>query len=96
MNINMKKGLIFLLTLLLPCFLFLEMWGSYRYHKLEKKISVLEKEQAAIIEQNKAVIAAISVSNSPKRVREIAEFNLGLVPRDNGEKSEVVIEGEGQ
>lgn len=91
---NLKKVLIFILILLLPCFLFLEIWGGYRYNKKEKEIGNLEKEQTEWIEENKSIIADIAVYSSPDRIKQMAEEDLGLVPVDNTEKSKIVVNNE--
>ena len=90
----MKRVLIFLLTMLLPVFLFLEMWSNYQYNQLEDEIVVLEDEQIDWIEKNKQIITGIAVYNSPERIEQIAEEELELVPQDNWDKMEIIVEGE--
>ena len=88
----MKKVLFFLLTLLLPFFLFLELWGSYRYNMLQNEISALESEQQDWIEKNKKVISDIAEYNSPARIQSIAEDELGLVEKENADKTRIELE----
>ncbi len=69
----MKKGMILLLTLLVPCFLLLEIWGVFRYDKLKSEVTRLEQEQGDWIERNKKSILGIAYYSSPERIDKIAK-----------------------
>lgn len=75
----MRKVLILFLAILLPCFLILEVWGGYRFRKLEEEIQALEKVQEEWIEKNKRLLAGIAVYNSPDRIEKIATEELEMV-----------------
>ena len=78
----MRRAAIVLLALLLPVLLFANVVQAYRYSRLEREIIALERRQAALIEENKRVILAVSVLTSPRRVGELATDELGLVRID--------------
>lgn len=85
----MKKILTFLLVMLLPCFLFLEVWSSYVYDKLFDEIAVLEETQEELSEKNKRVISGIAIYNAPDRIEAIAKRDLDLEQIDNSRKIKV-------
>jgi cell division protein FtsL len=74
----MKKGIILLFTLLVPCFLLLEIWGVFRYDKLNDEVTKLEMEQADWLDQNKKVILGIAFYSSPERIDKIAKNDSKL------------------
>ena len=67
-----------LLIALVPALLFANVYQAYRHSRLERRIAQLEREQLALIEENKRAILAISVLTSPRRVGDIAQETLGL------------------
>jgi cell division protein FtsL len=74
----MKKGMILILTLLVPCFLLLEVWGVFRYDKLGNEVAKIEQEQSDWIERNKKTILGIAYYSSPERVNKIVKNDLKL------------------
>jgi len=74
----MRRPLIVLLVLLVPVLLFANVLQAFRYGTLERRVRELEREQIALIEENKKAILAISVLTSPRRIGELAENELGL------------------
>ncbi|TVQ26330.1 MAG: cell division protein FtsL [Spirochaetaceae bacterium] len=81
----MRRSAIVALVVIVPALLFMNVLQAYRFSRLEREIVRLERRQAALIEENKRAILAISVLTSPSRVGELASEELGLVrvnPRD--------------
>lgn len=74
----MKRSLVALLILLVPVLLFTNVVQAFRYGRLEREVAELEREQHALIEENKRAILAITVLTSPGRVGDLAEGVLDL------------------
>jgi cell division protein FtsL len=74
----MKNPFFYLMALSIPALLGLAAWQSSRYGDLEREISQLEKNQEEWIENNKRLIAGISVLSAPERIEHIARDELGL------------------
>ena len=74
----MKRSIAILLIVLVPVLLFANVFQAFRYGRLERRIAELEREQLALIEENKKAILAISVLTSPRRVGELAREMLEL------------------
>ncbi|MBN1698364.1 MAG: cell division protein FtsL [Spirochaetales bacterium] len=89
----MKKVWIFVLALLLPTILFLEVWGVFRYNKVNRRIDMLEQEQTEWLEKNKRLIAAIAVYSSPERIEKIVEDELDLDKIDPQKTITIVLSG---
>jgi hypothetical protein len=68
-----KKLLILLLTFLVPCFLFLDIWGVFRYNELFATVAKLEQEQDEWLDLNKKAIMGIAISTSPERIAKFAK-----------------------
>jgi len=75
---NRKKILIALLVLILPVLIFLNSWQGFKYERVNAEIRNHEYEQKEWFEENKKMLAAISVYSSPGRVKKIIEENLDL------------------
>jgi len=71
-----------MIVLTVPMLFYLEVWQVARYRELTEEISVLEKEQENWIDQNKKILADISVLRSPERIERLAVEQLGLEPLD--------------
>lgn len=74
----MKRPLVVLLIILVPVLLFANVVQAFRYGRLEREIASLEREQLALLEENKRAILAITVLTSPRRVGDLAEGVLDL------------------
>lgn len=74
----MRKAILALLIVLIPVLLFANVFQAYRYSRLEREVSALERKQHELIEQNKRAILSISVLTSPDRIGALAEQELGL------------------
>lgn len=55
-------------------------WQSYRYTRLEREIQTVRREHMEILEENKRLIVGVAGLRSPRRIRTIAEEELGLKP----------------
>lgn len=62
--------------------LFLNVWQSFRYHRIVNEVTALEKEQKRLLELNKRLIAGTAVLSSPGRIDGIARDELGLEKRE--------------
>jgi cell division protein FtsL len=74
----MRRSILSGLIVLIPILLFVNVFQSVRYSRLERHIAELEAEQRELIEQNKRAILAISVLTSPDRIGGLAEQELEL------------------
>jgi cell division protein FtsL len=73
-----KRIFFYLLILTFPAFLGLIIWQSVRYADLERELLRLEKAQEEWVENNKRLIANITVLSAPDRIERIARDELGL------------------
>ena len=78
MKIKTKKGLILIIVLSVPAFLYINVWQTIRYEMVDSQIEVLESEQHAWVEENKKIIIGIEVLGSPARIDAIAAETAGL------------------
>ena len=75
---SLRTAVVTLLVILVPLLLFANVYSSFQYSQLQREIQRLEREQLALIEENKRAILAISILSSPRRVGALAEDELGL------------------
>ncbi len=78
----MKKFLIILMVLTVPFLFSLEVWQVARYKELANEVRELETEQESWVDENKKMLADISVLRSPERIQKLAVEQLGLEPLD--------------
>jgi cell division protein FtsL len=78
----MKRFFFYLMVLSIPLLLALVSWQSARYGDLERELGRLEKSQQEWIENNKRLIAGISLLSSPDRVEHIARDELGMEKKE--------------
>ena len=74
----MNKTLALVLVIIIPAVLFLSVWQSYRYDKLNSEVEALEQTQMEIFEKNKKHVMGIEYLKSPFRINKIAEEELEL------------------
>ena len=74
----MKKIFFYFMVLSIPLLLGLAARQSARYGDLERELGRLEKSQQEWIENNKRLIAGISLLSSPDRIEHIARDELGM------------------
>ncbi len=87
----MKRVLALVAALAIPALLFLNAWQGYKYSALTRDVSVLEKRQRDLLEQNMAVVSRIAYERSPQRVESRAEEQLNLEKIDPSRVTRVVI-----
>jgi hypothetical protein len=75
---NKKRVLIIAIVFSVPVFMFLNVRQGYRYERLSSEIRNYEQEQKEWFEENKKMLAALSVYSSPARVRKIVDENSNL------------------
>lgn len=80
-----KILLLSLAVLAIPVLLFLNVWQGYRYERINAEIRNFEYEQKEWFEENKRMLAAISVYSSPARVKKIADENPDLGTQKPGQ-----------
>jgi hypothetical protein len=81
----MKKKLLSIAILIIPALFFLNVWQSFRYQTLKRETEMLYRRQLDLIEENKRIIASISLLRSPDRIGLLAEEDLeleGIYPDD--------------
>jgi len=76
-----RKILTAALCLAVPGLFFLNAWQGYRFNTLSDQVAALEKQQKALLEENRDTIGQIAYETSAERVAEKAAA-LGLVPAD--------------
>ena len=74
----LKKVFITISIIIIPVLLFLNTWQGFKYERIGVEIRSLEHEQKEWFEENKKMLAAISVFSSPSRVRQIIEEKSDL------------------
>jgi len=82
---NRKKVLIALSVITVPVLLFLNTWQGFKYERINNEIRNYEYEQKEWFEENKKMLAAISVYSSPARVKKIIEENSALSIQKSGQ-----------
>lgn len=60
-------------SLTLPIFIFLNVWQVFHHRQVRAEIASLEAEQREWLENNKRVLAGITVLSSPERIDKIAK-----------------------
>lgn len=80
-KIKKKKPLLYLLALLLLYFAVLFCVQGFRYIQLNNEVKALEKEIAAIMAENNALMLEIEMLNDHEYLEELARGKLGMVRR---------------
>ena len=73
-----RRFFFYVFFLSIPCFLGISAWQTSRYGDLERELGKLEKTQDEWVENNKRLIALITLYSSPDRIEYIARQELGL------------------
>jgi cell division protein FtsL len=58
--------------------LFIGVWQTSRYSRLESEVMRLEGEQYDVITANRRLISGITVLSTPERIEKVAERDLGM------------------
>ena len=74
----MKRWIVLILVIVIPAAAFLNVWQVFRYKQLENEIVRFEDRQQELLEKNRRLIAGMSVLQSPQRLDQLAEMELGL------------------
>lgn len=74
----MKKIAAVFCTLLIPALLFLLVWQSSSYSRLERELQMFERQQTELVSANRRLISQISVLSSPERIERVAITTLGM------------------
>ncbi len=76
---DFKKSIpLYLLALLIPLLLCFDSFQSHRYADLQKEVKKLEASESALIENNKNLVADISLLSSAERIESFAINELGM------------------
>ncbi len=73
-----KTVLVALAVITVPVLLFLNVWQGFRYERMNAEIRNYEYEQKEWFEENKRMLAALSVYSSPARVEKIVDEDSEL------------------
>lgn len=63
---------------LIPTLLIVNALQARRYENLLNEVEALEKKQERLVEENKKLIADISLLSNTERIKKIAEEELGM------------------
>jgi cell division protein FtsL len=86
-----KKIGLYAVVLSIPLFLLGAVWQGERYAALRTEVDRLTERQEKVIEENRRLIAEITVLSSSARIENIAKTSLGLEKKAPEEVIEVTI-----
>jgi cell division protein FtsL len=89
-----KKILLYFVVLSIPLALMGAVWQGERYMSLRTKITQLAETQEKVIEENRRLIAEITILSSSARIEKIAQTSLGLEKKMPEEVIGVTIKNE--
>jgi cell division protein FtsL len=89
-----KKIVLYFVVLSIPLALMGAAWQGERYMSLRTEITRLAETQEKVIEDNRRLIAEITVLSSSARIEKIAQTSLGLEKKTPEEVIEVTIKNE--
>lgn len=89
-----KKIVLYVTVLSIPLFLLGVVWQSDRYTALRTEVERLTENQEKVIEENRRLIAEITVLSSSARIENIAKMSLGLEKKLPEEVIKVTIKSE--
>ncbi len=55
-------------------------WQAFRFARLEMDVLSIRRQHLAVLEENKRLIVGVAGLRSPRRIRSIAQEELGLAP----------------
>ena len=79
-----KNAIAVLLVLMIPFFLFFDVWQGMEYSSLEDEVRQMEREQYEVIEMNRRFISGVTVLSSPGRIEKLAVEELGMRKAETG------------
>lgn len=74
----MRKLLVLIIVATVPGLIFLTVKQVFNYEQVDKEVNALIMEQRELFEQNKRMVANLSILSSPGRIDELAENILEL------------------
>lgn len=74
----MRKFLLFIVVATIPGIIFLTVRQVFNYKQVDKEVQTLILDQRELFEQNKRMVANLSILSSPGRIDELAENILEL------------------
>jgi cell division protein FtsL len=74
----MKKLLLLFIVATVPGLIFLTVRQVYTYNQIDTEVNSLILDQRELVEQNKRMVANLSILSSPGRIDELAEDALEL------------------
>ena len=74
----MRKILLLLIVATIPGVIFLTVRQVYNYNRIDGEVYSLIMSQRELFEQNKRMVANLSILSSPGRIDELAENTLEL------------------
>jgi len=74
----MKKLLLLFIVATVPGLIFLTVRQVYTYNQIDTEVNSLILDQRELFEQNKRMVANLSILSSPGRIDELAEDTLEL------------------
>ncbi len=74
----MRKLLLLFIVATVPGLIFLTVKQVFNYTQVDKEVQSLILDQRELFEQNKRMVANLSILSSPGRIDELAENELGL------------------
>jgi cell division protein FtsL len=87
-----KKIVLYVVVLSIPLFLLGAVWQSERHAALWSEVDRLAESQEKVMEENRRLIAEITVLSSSARIENIAKTSLGLEKKLPEEVIEVTIQ----
>lgn len=78
-KIKKKKPVLYLFALLFLYFIVLFSVQGFRYIQLSNEVKALDRDIAAIKEENNALLKEIEMLNDPEYLEELARGELGMV-----------------
>ncbi|RKX86220.1 MAG: cell division protein FtsL [Spirochaetes bacterium] len=74
----MKKFLLLIIVATVPGIIFLTVRQVYNYNKIDQEVHSLILDQRELFEQNKRMVANLSILSSPGRIDDLAENKLKM------------------
>lgn len=81
----MKKVIFLSAVVLIPAFIFLNIFQSYRFYDLKQEVAKMEANQKEVFELNKEILSNIALYKSLDRLEKAAveKFGLEKIPEEN-------------
>jgi hypothetical protein len=90
----MRRVLVSLAIISIPVLMMLQVLQGYRYRVAIEEMGGLETVQQDRLEENKRILAGISVYDAPTRIYQVAEESLGLTEADPENVLQVIFPDE--